>query len=390
MLDVKWFEQSSPCSPQLRPNCAILRFAEKSALTPPFSPGERAVRASQFQAGSQVPAPTDRNTEKRIYETSRLLLDRRRFLQCALGAISVAALGRSEAAPSGSSSSSLIDVNVNLSRWPTRQLRFDDTAALVAKLRSHGVTQAWAGSFDGLLHKDLAAVNTRLADECRRHGRGLLVPFGSINPKLPDWEEDLRRCAGEHRMPGLRLHPNYHGYKLDDPELARLLRLATERRLIVQIAVAMEDERMMHPRLRVEPVDTAPLAELVKATPGLRLILLNALGTLRGQPLLDLVAAGEVYVEISMLEGVGGVASLLTQLPADRLLFGSYTPLFYFESALLKLKESPLTEQQLRAIRSGNAQGLLDARTRIGVGARQESRSPKVDRWSAAETAGGI
>jgi predicted TIM-barrel fold metal-dependent hydrolase len=253
----------------------------------------------------------------------------------------------------------LIDVNVYLSRWPMRRVQFDETAALVAKLRAQGVTQACAGSFDGLLHKDLARVNARLADECRRHGRRVLMPFGSVNPNSPDWEEELRRCADEHRMPGVRLHPNYHGYKLDDPEFARLLRLAADRGLIVQLAVVMEDERMMHPLLRVEPVDTSSLANLVKQTPGLRLVLLNALRTLRGQPLLDVVAAGEVYVEISMLEGVGGVGKLLTQLPVDRILFGSHAPLFYFESALLKLKESALSDAQLDAIRRANAQRLL-------------------------------
>ena len=160
-------------------------------------------------------------------------------------------------------------------------------------------------------------------------------------------------------MAGIRLHPNYHGYKLDDVDFVRLLRLAAERGLIVQLAMVMEDERMMHPLLRVEPVDTAPLAKIIKQMPGLRMVLLNALGTLRGQPLMDLIAAGEVYVEIAMLEGVGGIAKLLGQVPVNHVLFGSHAPLFYFESALLKLKESPLNAEQLRAIRSENAQSLL-------------------------------
>src|SRR5207249_10508645 len=102
-----------------------------------------------------------------------------------------------------------------------------------------------------------------------------------------------------------------------------------------------------------EPVETAPLADLVRQTPGLRLVLLNTLRTLSGKPLHDLIAAGEVYVEISMLEGIGGIANLLSQLPEQRVLFGSHAPLFYFESALLKLKESPLSQEQLRAIRAG-------------------------------------
>jgi hypothetical protein len=250
---------------------------------------------------------------------------------------------------------------VSLSRWPLRRLPCDDSPALVAKLRRHGVTQAWAGSLDGLLHKDLGAVNARLALECRQHGRGLLLPFGCVNPKAPDWEEELRRCAEVHRMAGIRLHPNYHGYKLDDPDFARLLRLAADRRLLVQVTLAMEDERAMHPLLRVEPVNPAPLADLVKEIPGLRLVLLNALRTLRGEPLRKLLAAGEVCVEVATLEGVGGVARFLEQVPLPRVLFGSHAPFYYFESAFLKLQESPLSQPQLNAIRRENAQRLVSA-----------------------------
>src|SRR5207247_551949 len=82
----------------------------------------------------------------------------------------------------------IVDTNVMLGHWPFRRHGYEETAKLVAKLKAHQVTEAWASSFDGLLHKDIAGVNARLADECRERGEKILVPFGSINPKLPDWE----------------------------------------------------------------------------------------------------------------------------------------------------------------------------------------------------------
>lgn len=292
-------------------------------------------------------------------------LDRRTFLKTTLVAAGAAAV-KGAGAPAASGSpppDGLIDVNVSLSRWPLRRVRFDDAAGLAAMLGRQGVARAWAGSFDALLHKDLAAANARLADDCRRSGDGRLVPFGSVNPKLPDWEEDLRRCVEVHRMPGLRLYPNYHGYKLDDPEFGRLAGLARDLGLVVEVALIMEDRRMMHPLLQVEPADATPLVDVLKSTPGLRLVLLNALRTVKAPLLAELVGAGEVYVDIAMLDGVQALAELLTRVPAARVLFGSYAPLFVFEAAPLKLLETPLGEDVLKAVRFENARRLLASRS---------------------------
>jgi len=256
----------------------------------------------------------------------------------------------------------MIDVNVNLSRYPTRRLAFDETSALVAKLRTSGVTQAWAGSFAGLLHKDIGNVNRRLAEACALTDDDFLLPFGSINPTLPDWEEEMRRCADDYSMPGIRLHPNYHGYSLDDERFGGLLDLAEQHQLIVQIAIKMEDERTQHKLLRVDAIDTSPLPDLLKDRSGLPIVLLNSLRTLRNDGISQLAAAGNVYFEISMQEGVAGVAKLLQHAPTDRVLFGSHFPFFYLESALLKLRESELAQFQRAAITTKNAQRLLGSR----------------------------
>jgi hypothetical protein len=250
----------------------------------------------------------------------------------------------------------IVDTNVYLSRWPFRRIPGDEnTAALVELLRSHGVVQAWAGSFDGVFHKDIGAVNAGLAEACRADGQGLLVPFGSVNPKLPDWEEELRRCAEEYGMPGIRLHPNYHCYTLDDPVFARLLELAANRGMIVQLVTWMEDTRHQNPLMPVPEVDLAPLTEIIGRFPGLQLVLQN---TLRVPPL---VKREDVYFGLAKLELIDGLALVLKSTPIERLLFGSYSPMFYFEATTLKLRESVLSKSQAKSILQDNAQQLLAA-----------------------------
>jgi predicted TIM-barrel fold metal-dependent hydrolase len=288
------------------------------------------------------------------------LVTRREFLRAATVTVAATGMAGEPVFSAGEGKSGgIVDTNVWLSRWPFRRLPLDDTAALVAKLREQGVTQAWAGTFDGMLHKDLAAANTRLVEECRRHGKGLLIPFGTVNPLLPDWKEELRRCCEVHRMPGIRLHPNFHGYKVEQPVFAELVDLATERGLMVQIALSMEDERMQHPLMQVSHVDAVPLAGVLNDRPRARVVLLNWFRAVKGDLIGKLAGAGQIGFEIATVEGVGGVGALLKQVPAEKVLFGSSAPFFYFESAALKLKESVLSERELALIRMENAKRLL-------------------------------
>lgn len=302
--------------------------------------------------------------------------DRRRFLQGSL--LSAAALITPsfgfmkkvvEVKNTGSKpvKALVIDTNVHLSQWPFRKLKYAGPDALVNKLQQHGVREAWAGSYDALFHKNIDRVNARLSKDCHQYGDGMLIPFGTVNPRWPDWVEDLRRCDEEYNMPGIRLYPGYQNYTLELPEFTELLQKASDRRMIVQIAIDMEDERMQHPMVDIPAVDVSPLPSVLEKAPNANVQLLNPFRHVRGDELELMVEKTEVKFGISNLDGIGALERIIdgnhvylgSTVTSDRLLIGSNVPFRPLENVLFKLIESELTKEDAVAIMSGNAGRML-------------------------------
>jgi predicted TIM-barrel fold metal-dependent hydrolase len=263
---------------------------------------------------------------------------------------------------------SITDTNIHLFRWPFRRVKYDDTRLLVEKLRKHRISQAWAGSYESLFTKSIDVTNGRLTKECRENGKGMLIPFGTVNPAWPDWEEDLRRCHEVHKMPGIRLYPGYQTFGLDHPQFARLITEATKRDMIVQIVGDMDDTRVQHPIVTTWETKFEPLVDVMKSNAGAKVQLLNWNLYVNDELLKRLVTETNVSLDIAWLESVGALGHSIegkswegtqTPVPVERFLFGSNAPLFPVEASTIKLFESPLTLQQMKAVMNENARKLI-------------------------------
>ena len=146
-----------------------------------------------------------------------------------------------------------------------------------------------------------------------------------------------------------------------------LLKITSERGLVLQVVFGMEDPRVHHPIINVGPVTFGPLLKAVKRTPNARVELLHFSGSSGGEELSQFMMETNTFMEISRLEDNGAVGRMIgsvqglpsARVPVDRIMFGSHAPYFPLETAILKVIESPLDDQQLHAIMQGNARRLL-------------------------------
>ena len=255
--------------------------------------------------------------------------------------IGLAATLRAES--EGEKSAPLIDTNISLDRWPFSNVGSASAEALASKLHENGVVQAWAGSFDALLHPNLDAVNDRLAAEAKSHS--IFLPMGAVNPNSRSWKRTLDRCASVHRMRGIRLHPDFHGYSLDDPKFAELLDAAAERGLLVQIALGLNSKsRPLSPRFKLEKPNPAALLSVIK--PEHRIQILGATESIKSVKLISKLAAVGVNFESS-----SAAENWIASVSPERIHFGSNAPFQPFS----KPDETVLTA----SIASHNAENLM-------------------------------
>lgn len=283
-------------------------------------------------------------------------LNRRAAMKASAAAAGVALLNAT-AIGEASADTNVIDTLVFLEDYPFRHLKLNRASELAAHLRQAGVSQAWAGTFGGLLHKDIAGANERLTATCRREGEGLFMPFGAVNPTLPDWEEDVRRCHEVHRMRGVRLHPNYHGYALADPRLTKLLEACMRRRLVVQIALWMDDERHVYLRLPKETPELTPLAIAAERFPELQVVVYGNAQLAEAASVAWLLKWPNVSFGLHLASGSESTA--IARRFTERLVFGSWAPLEDVTSEAKHLRSAGLGADELADVLSGRARRLV-------------------------------
>jgi len=161
-----------------------------------------------------------------------------------------------------------------------------------------------------------------------------LSGFCFLNPALGSGflRGEIRRCARE----GLC------GIKLEIDVNAR------DRRL--------EDERGMYPAMQVAGVEVDEVVSLAASVPQLPII---ALCPYLAEARQLARRTRNVCVDLAHIEAPDTVKTALSEIPADRLMFGSHTPFLCTNAEVMKLQSANVAARDLRRVAEGNARRVL-------------------------------
>ncbi len=270
----------------------------------------------------------------------------------------------------------IIDVNAFCGHWPFERLPRAEPGALAKRLRQCGIGKALVSPLEGIFYKSPQDANEAMFEAIRRHPN--LLPVAVVDPTGPCWRKHMARNVKVHGARAVKLHPNYHGYTLDQAPARELLESAAALKVPVIVQLQMEDARAQHSLARMPPVDPA---QALKALPP-DLAVPVILGGLKLSDLIRLSqpisAHPRLYVEISWFDRMDCMAAALETIPADRLLFATHQPLFYPECALAKVREGQLSPRLENAVFFANARRLFGGGSRrraLSRGNNKETRS---------------
>ena len=251
----------------------------------------------------------------------------------------------------------IVDVNAYLGHFAFRRLRHNTAASLLELMDSKGIDKAVVSSAGAITYRNAQAGNEELAEEVRGHS-DRLIPYAVVNPFYAGWQDDLKICREQLGMAGLRIYPKWHNYQLSSPCCRELVEAATEQGMVISIPIRVEDSRQRSWLLNVPDIPLDEIVELVKAHPKARFILLNGLGY-TGSPLgrKDNGLPSNYAIELSRLSALlaSELGQLITNLGAERLMFGTGMPFNYPDPALVKLEVLDAGDADKEKIRSQNA-----------------------------------
>lgn len=193
-----------------------------------------------------------------------------------------------------------------------------------------------------------------------------VVAFGSVHPDHPEWERQLHglRAAG---IRGVKLHPEFQGFRLDDPRLPPIIEAAQDDFVF-----------MCHIGDRLPPAENPScpykLAALLDAFPRARFIAAHLGGYLHWKHALEALVGRDVWMDTSSCLPFIDDATLraiFARHDRARILFGSDYPLFDPADECRRLQRRlSLSDGEMDALLSGAA-------ALLGCDGRQRPSCPR-------------
>ncbi len=190
----------------------------------------------------------------------------------------------------------------------------------------------------------------------RRIAGPRIVPFPSVVPLSETALQDLSRIAAAG-FRGVKLHPEYQDFTIDDPSLSDFYRLAEKAGLIILFHAGFDigfpDSDRSAPA-RIAAVNTS--------FPRLRIIASHLGGFRQWEEALKELAGRDIYLDTSYVFGHISnrlLTGILDAHPPDRLLFGSDSPWAGQSESLQRIRQLSLEPLLEKRLLGGNATELL-------------------------------
>lgn len=235
----------------------------------------------------------------------------------------------------------IIDSYTLLGAWPQAEVDLS-VEALAAGMQARGISHSLVTDTTAVFYNP-GIGNAQNIQLCSQHQP--LIPVAVVNPlSYPECLVEIDRCL-EKGVRVFRLCPREHGYPFSamvGPLRHVLRKMEGAKLLLVDVA------GMPAPVISADAEDLLPIPTAFTVDAA-------GLGTV--------LAAGRlgqnVWVETSGLEAGGAVEAAVRNLGANRVVFGSTSPLRGIGSAVMSVQYAELSDADRQAIFEGNVQRLL-------------------------------
>lgn len=188
--------------------------------------------------------------------------------------------------------------------------------------------------------------------ECDR-----LISFGGLHPHTDDYKRDIDYLV-ELGFKGIKLHPEYQQFTVDDPEMLKIYDYAIEKGFILLFHAGFDPA--FPPPFHSNP---KMFAKIRKELQGGVIIAAHLGGQQQWDQVEKYICGTGIYIDTSMGMNYYPQEQFLRIVKshgADKILFGSDSPWSKADEEIKKLKAMPLTQEEKDLILFKNAKRLLN------------------------------